>query len=152
MELPALQKGAVEAPLKRIIQRTAQEMGMSEQTVFLVLSHLCEGIAREVVMDNLVTIPAFGAFAPVSWTPKSGISPTHATPRFSPSTQFRNEVRMCCPPFPKSDKRYQTYVGNHTRRNAKIEKQTVFGEQGRIRKNVELQAKAAGIDPYDTGA
>jgi len=152
MDLPGLQKGAVSEPLKRVVSKAAQEMGTSEQTIFLILSHLCEGIACEVAMDRVVSIPGFGAFGPESWTPRSGISPTHAVPRFSASTQFRNEVRMSCPPFPKAEKQFKDHRRNHSRKNTETETQTTFSAQGRARKDIEIQAAERGVNPYDFGS
>lgn len=150
MELPALRKGKVAAPLKRVVVNTARAMGVSDQTAFIFLSHFCEQIAREVAMDNVVSIPAFGAFGPVNWTPRNGISPDVATPRFHPSKVFKSEVANCCTPFPKSEKRFETYASNHRRRGQSSA--SVHGAMARFRREMAQQAISAGVDVSDHGS
>lgn len=150
MELTSLHKGRSAAPLKRVIANTSRKMGVSEQTAFLFLSHFCEEIAREVSMDNAVSIPAFGMFAPVNWTPRNGISADVATPRFAPSTVFKNEVASCCTPYPKAEEQFNKYRGNHARR--KLTASSVHRAQTRYRAVTVCQAKNRGIDPFDVGS
>ncbi len=157
VQVPFLRKDQNSLPFRRIIERTAREMGLSDYSVALITSHIFEGIIREVAMGNAVSIPVLGMFAPVSWKPRVGTSEIHAAPRFAASRAFRNEVAMCCSPHPVAQQLFVNYTRNHHRSaNPRPDDDrkgsTGFTGFSAFRDRVEAQARAVGIDPYDVGA
>lgn len=157
VQIPFLRKNQEALPIRRIIQRAAIEMNMSDFSTALIASHLFEGIIREVSMGNAVTIPILGMFAPVTWTPRVGQSPSHAAPRFAGSRAFRNQVAICCTPFPRAQQLFENYTRNHHRSANAPEtddRRTSSGFKGfqAWRDRVEAQARELGVDPYDLGS
>lgn len=157
MRIPFLSNRESALPFRRIIERTANEMALSDHLVALVASHLFQGVIREVSMGQAVAIPPFGMFAPISWSSPTGKYPTQSTPRFCPSRAFKNEVASSGTPFPRAEEKFVNYRRNHHRSGNPETKAARKDSRGftaslAFRQQIEAQARKIGLDPYDPGS
>lgn len=130
-------------PLKRVIEATATELGMSEHNVFLVMTHLFEGIADEVTKGNELRIPGFGMFAPVAVNiRKSPCKTPRCRPQFAPTKSFRQQVMFGAPPNASGGKAIKLYEKNHITSPARDSGARVFSTMDKVRR--EVLAQVAG--------
>lgn len=127
-------------PLKRVIEATANDLGMSEHDVFCTLSRLLEGIADEVTKGREVRIPGFGMFAPVAVDlSRSNYKIPRCVPRFAPTRSFRQQVMFGAPPNESGKKAMKLYNKHHVTSPANDDGARVFSAQARMRRDVLAQ-------------
>ena len=86
-------------PLRRCIQRAADEMNVSEFHVALVMSHFLEELSHQVAGNRVVRVPGFGVFGAKVWQPRNRAGALgYCYPAFSAAVPFRNLVNLSCPP------------------------------------------------------
>lgn len=127
-------------PLKRVIEATANDLGMSEHDVFCVMSRLLEGVADEVTKGREVRIPGFGMFAPVAVDlSRSNYKIPRCVPRFAATRAFRQQVMFGAPPNASGKKAMLGYDKRHTTSPANDDGTRVFSAQARMRRDILSQ-------------
>jgi len=134
-------------PLKRIVFAVAKRTNTTPYMAATFMSYFLEELACEVAKGNAVSLPGFGLFAPVTVKPKFTDKEIHASPRFSASRVFRQEVAATCTPYPVGAIKWDRYIRSH-RLSSKPYRSggRVFTAQRAFRDRVRAQAVKAGID------
>lgn len=85
-------------PLRQCLEQTAERSGLEVYQAALIISHFWDAVADQVCRGRAVSIPGFGRFGALVWTPrKAGLSP-HCYPAFSASRAYRALVAFACSP------------------------------------------------------
>lgn len=116
MNIPYMPNARSADPLRRVVQHTAAQTGLSPRHVAVLASHFLEAVADEVSKGRAVTLPGFGALFPVTRSvcargTKTKVSQTVV--RFSAARGFREQVRHGAPPNDKGRRRYVRHMRNH---------------------------------------
>ncbi|MFO1010529.1 MAG: HU family DNA-binding protein [Planctomycetota bacterium] len=116
MNIPFMPNAQSADPLRRIVQHTAAQTGLSPRHVAVLASYFWEALADEVSKGRAVTLPGLGLFAPVARTARPRGSRERVTTtviRFSASRGFREQVRYGAPPNLTGRQRYRRHLRNH---------------------------------------
>lgn len=116
MNIPFLPDARSADPLRRIVQSTAAQTGLSPHHVAVLASRFWEAVADEVSKGRAVTLPGFGAIFPVTRMACARGTKTKKTTtvvRFSAARGFREQVRFGAPPSDAGRRSYRKHMQNH---------------------------------------
>lgn len=143
MRIPSMPNAESAAPLRRVLERVAEQSGMSPYLVALVASRLLEEVADEVSCGHAVSFPGFGLWAPVARRVRGATgepSVVRCTPRFSASRAFREQTRLCCPLTTTGLRKIRQHGKNHAPNSrATRGSSRVFSSQSAIRAAIAAQ-------------
>lgn len=129
------------AAIARIVDRTADAMGMEDAEVARCMSYFLEYTADEVTKGHVVSLAGFGQFHPVPHAKRlSGPrlkSARYAVPKFVASPAFRWQVAHGAPPNARGQQRYKNARANSVRRS--MDHERVFSVQAKIRHSIAKQ-------------
>lgn len=98
IQIPFASKSADTEPLRRCIAHAANEMGVSQFHVALLMSYFFEELSAQMGRNRLVSVPSFGTFGPKAWFPRHDPdAPGYCYPAFSGAVPLRNFIRLTCP-------------------------------------------------------
>lgn len=135
------------APLRKCLERTANEMGVSEFHVAMVMSHFLEEVCEQVAKNQVVRIPCFGVFGAKTWVSRKDLEePAYCYPAFSANVPFRNLVRLCAPPDRSAldeidSHRRHAHHSSHRDRSGRMP----WSAHKALRTQIRAQAKRYGI-------
>lgn len=147
VKIPFTGKSERGESVRRCIRKAAEEMGMSQHQVALVMSHFFEAICDEVSNNHLVHVPSFGVFGPKAWQPRHDPEALpFCYPAFSGSIPFRNSVRACCPPRGAAldgIKKHRARQGNNSGHNREVRRPA--SAQSKFRQLIRADARKLGL-------
>ena len=147
LKIPFAPTSAAAEPLRKCIERAADECGMSPYLAALVMSHFLEQVAEQVSANRLVRVPGFGVFGPLAWQPRKAGLAAYCYPAFSASRAFRRQVSICCSPSGAALEAVRRHRRHH-HLSSRPDRRTSMPYKAlqAFRDRIIAQARASGMD------
>lgn len=145
VRIPFFSKSEAAAPLRDVLKHAADESGLDERQVAILLSHLLEGVVAQVAKGRPVRLPGFGMFvaARVDHPAALAKDPSpRCLPRFSPSRAFMQEVRWSAIPDDKGKRLLASHRRSHSTNSHPTKAHSrAFTAQAAFRRSIEAQLR-----------